>query len=122
MSCYGEGRPKPTVKWHRLVIKYFKLKVPYNESVLFTTMIFTECNIRIFLFQGKKLPDGREEIKGETITFVDVSRHHSGRYECIADNGYGKVSISFILYGDHLLSKFCYHHNQLSHFIYTQAC
>jgi len=57
MSCYGEGRPKPTVKWHRL---------------------------------GKKLPDGREEIKGETITFVDVNRHHSGRYECIADNGYGK--------------------------------
>ena len=22
------------------------------------------------MFQGKKLPDGREEIKGETITFV----------------------------------------------------
>ena len=64
-------------------------------SILFTTMIFTECNIRIFLFQGKKLPDGREEIKGETITFVDVNRHHSGRYECIADNGYGKVSKSF---------------------------
>ena len=54
-----------------------------------------------FLFQGKKLPDGREEIKGETITFVDVSRHHSGRYECIADNGYGKVCKSFILYSVH---------------------
>ena len=93
-------------------------------------MIFTECNIRIFLFQGKKLPDGREEIKGETITFVDVNRHHSGRYECIADNGYGKVSKSFILYGFHLchiltnflIYELSYHHYQLSHFIYTQAC
>ena len=99
-------------------------------------MIFTECNIRIFLFQGKKLPDGREEIKGETITFVDVNRHHSGRYECIADNGYGKVSKSFILYGFHLchtnklsikvinvlISKLSYRHYQLSHPIYTQAC
>ena len=27
MSCYGEGRPKPTVKWHRLVIKYLKLNI-----------------------------------------------------------------------------------------------
>ena len=47
------------------------------------------------------MPDGREEIKGETITFVDVSRHHSGRYECIADNGYGKVSTPFILHDVH---------------------
>ena len=59
------------------------------------------------MFQGKKLPDGREEIKGETITFVDVNRHHSGRYECIADNGYGKVSISSILYGVHLCRIYC---------------
>ena len=90
-------------------------------------MIFTECNIRIFLFQGKKLPDGREEIKGETITFVDVNRHHSGRYECIADNGYGKVSKSFFvrfpsLSHNVLISELSYHHYQLSHFVYIQAC
>lgn len=58
MSCYGEGRPKPTVKWHRL---------------------------------GKKrMPDGKLEIEAEELNFKSVTRHHSGRYECIADNGYGK--------------------------------
>jgi len=64
MSCYGEGRPKPTIKWQRL---------------------------------GKRLPDGKTEIEGETLSFVNVNRHHSGRYQCTADNGYGKPATQEIM-------------------------
>ena len=41
--------------------------------------------------QGKKMPDGQLEIEAEVLSFKSVTRKHSGRYECIADNGYGKV-------------------------------
>ena len=39
------------------------------------------------------MPDGQTEIEGETLSFANVNRHHSGRYQCTADNGYGKVFI-----------------------------
>jgi len=39
---------------------------------------------------GKKMPDGQDEIKTETIVFSDVTRKHSGTYVCSASNGHGK--------------------------------
>jgi len=63
MACYGEGRPKPTVKWHR-----FKNKL--------------ENKIR--------MPDGSMEMETDELSFANVDRHHSGIYECVADNGYGQ--------------------------------
>ena len=44
-----------------------------------------------FQNKNKRMPDGLREMKGQEITFTSVTRHHSGRYQCIADNGYGKV-------------------------------
>jgi hypothetical protein len=37
--------------------------------------------------------DGRKEIEADELTFNKVDRHHGGIYECVADNGYGKVSL-----------------------------
>lgn len=62
MACYGQGRPKPTMKWHRLN--------KMDNRVAFA--------------------DGRKEIEADELTFNKVDRHHGGIYECVADNGYGK--------------------------------
>ena len=40
--------------------------------------------------QNKKLPDGRDKIEGNEISFRKVDRHHSGTYVCTANNGYGQ--------------------------------
>ena len=39
------------------------------------------------------MPDGSMEIETDELSFVNVDRHHSGIYECVADNGYGQVCI-----------------------------
>ena len=49
-------------------------------------------------FQNKlenriRMPDGSMEIETDELSFVNVDRHHSGIYECVADNGYGQVCI-----------------------------
>ena len=46
--------------------------------------------------------DGRMEIEADTLTFNKVDRHHRGIYECVADNGYGKVNFKLhitVIYG-----------------------
>ncbi len=35
------------------------------------------------------MPDLSEYIEGTDLTFPYVTRHEAGKYECIADNGYG---------------------------------
>ena len=40
--------------------------------------------------------DGRMEIEADVLTFNKVDRHHRGIYECLADNGYGKVNFGFL--------------------------
>ena len=37
----------------------------------------------------RKMPSGEEFIRGKSLTFTAVSRHHSGNYVCEADNGFG---------------------------------
>ena len=37
------------------------------------------------------MPDGRKEIEAEELSFAGVTRHHSGTYECVANNGHGQV-------------------------------
>ncbi len=41
------------------------------------------------------MPDGRQTIRGSELTFTNVNRHHAGKYECTADNGYG-VQVSLV--------------------------
>jgi len=35
------------------------------------------------------MPNGEQTIRGNDITFAAVSRHHSGFYECFANNSMG---------------------------------
>ena len=49
--------------------------------------------------------DGRKEIEADVLTFDKVDRHHKGIYECVADNGYGKVSICFLKYSSYYWEK-----------------
>ena len=38
------------------------------------------------------MPSGEESIRGLSITYTAVTRHHSGVYICDADNGFGDIS------------------------------
>ena len=40
----------------------------------------------------RKMPSGEESIRGLSITYTAVTRHHSGVYICDADNGFGDIS------------------------------
>lgn len=40
----------------------------------------------------RKMPSGEETIRGLSITYTSVTRHHSGVYVCQADNGFGEPS------------------------------
>ena len=44
--------------------------------------------LKFFFQHHRKFPDGREEMTGSRITFAKVTRHHSGIYNCSADNGF----------------------------------
>uniref|UniRef100_A0A0K2T4S6 Uncharacterized protein n=1 Tax=Lepeophtheirus salmonis TaxID=72036 RepID=A0A0K2T4S6_LEPSM len=44
----------------------------------------------------RKMPSGEEWIRGLSITYTSVSRHHSGHYICDADNGFGEESLANI--------------------------
>jgi len=39
----------------------------------------------------RRFPDGKEEMTGSRITFAKVTRHHSGIYNCSADNGFSRT-------------------------------
>ena len=54
---------------------------------------FLSCNIG----QGaKKFPDGQKTMLGKSITFPTTNRHHSGVYECTAENSEGEPSKAII--------------------------
>ena len=40
----------------------------------------------------RKMPTGEESIRGLSLTYTSVTRHHSGIYICQADNGFGETS------------------------------
>ena len=42
------------------------------------------------------MPNGDDTIVGSDLTFVSVNRHHSGTYECSANNGFGTVATESI--------------------------
>ncbi len=42
----------------------------------------------------KKMPGGEDTIRGLSVTFTSVTRHHSGHYMCSADNGFGQPSVA----------------------------
>jgi hypothetical protein len=42
----------------------------------------------------RKMPGGEDSIRGLSVTFTAVTRHHSGHYLCSADNGFGQPSVA----------------------------
>ena len=38
---------------------------------------------------GKRLPDGRQNLTGQSLIFTEVTREHAGLYQCTAANGHG---------------------------------
>ncbi len=42
------------------------------------------------------MPGGEDSIRGLSVTFTSVTRHHSGHYMCSADNGFGQPSTASI--------------------------
>jgi hypothetical protein len=40
------------------------------------------------------MPGGEDTIRGLSVTFTAVTRHHSGHYMCSADNGFGQPSVA----------------------------
>jgi len=40
------------------------------------------------------MPGGEDTIRGLSVTFTSVTRHHSGHYMCSADNGFGQPSVA----------------------------
>ena len=42
----------------------------------------------------RKMPTGEESIRGLSLTYKSVTRHHSGIYICEADNGFGEPSVA----------------------------
>ena len=42
-------------------------------------------------FQARHFADGNKEMTGGRITFAKATRHHSGIYNCSADNGYSPM-------------------------------
>ena len=44
----------------------------------------------------RKMPGGEDSIRGLSVTFTAVTRHHSGHYLCSADNGFGQPSVANI--------------------------
>ena len=62
----------------------------YPTVALVNFVFISTLPITIFPLQNKKLPDGREELDAEEITFHRVTKHHAGTYVCKADNGFGQ--------------------------------
>lgn len=44
----------------------------------------------------RKMPSGEDEIRGLSLTYTSVTRHHSGIYICSADNGFGEPTTAII--------------------------
>ena len=42
------------------------------------------------------MPRGEESIRGLSITYTAVTRHHSGVYICDADNGFGDTTSAIL--------------------------
>lgn len=42
----------------------------------------------------RKMPSGEDNIRGLSLTYTAVTRHHSGIYICSADNGFGQPSVA----------------------------
>ena len=42
------------------------------------------------------MPSGEESIRGLSITYTAVTRHHSGVYICDADNGFGDTTSAIL--------------------------
>ena len=45
---------------------------------------------------GKRLPDGRDNITGQSLVFTEVSREHAGLYQCTASNGHGTEATKMV--------------------------
>ena len=52
------------------------------------------------------MPSGEESIRGLSITYTAVTRHHSGVYICDADNGFGDISSATLKLD--VQRKYCY--------------
>ena len=42
----------------------------------------------------RKMPTGEDNIRGLSLTYTAVTRHHSGIYICSADNGFGQPTVA----------------------------
>ena len=43
-----------------------------------------------------QMPSGEDFIRGLSLTFTSVTRHHSGNYVCSADNGFGDPTDTYV--------------------------
>jgi len=89
----------PTQLSHTVTIRVKPVISTIPEDVLIVTAGSTarlECKVLsgspvpdlIWRREGRKMPTGEEEIVGSILMFTTVSRHHTGDYICMADNGY----------------------------------
>ena len=46
--------------------------------------------------RGKRLPDGRENMTGQSLVFRQVGREHAGLYQCTASNGHGTEATKMV--------------------------
>ena len=46
--------------------------------------------------QERKMPNGEDSMKGLSLTYTKVTRHHSGVYICSADNGFGEPTTAIL--------------------------
>ena len=52
------------------------------------------CSFKRRHRKERKMPGGEDSIRGLSVTFTAVTRHHSGHYLCSADNGFGQPSVA----------------------------
>ena len=46
--------------------------------------------------RGKRLPDGRANMTGQSLVFRQVGREHAGLYQCTASNGHGTEATKMV--------------------------
>ena len=56
-------------------------------------MVYINTSMTTIFLQ---MPSGEDFIRGLSLTFTSVTRHHSGNYVCSADNGFGDPTDTYV--------------------------
>jgi hypothetical protein len=103
ISTYKPTEIKHTVK---IRVKPEVRPVPDNGIIITETgkSVTLECEVTrgfptpevSWHRRERKMPSGEESIRGLSITYTAVTRHHSGVYICDADNGFGDTTSAIL--------------------------